>query len=115
MAGADVIAVPSRFEPCGLTQMYGLRYGTLPIVRRVGGLADTVVDADPGSLASGRATGFVFDLAVPSAFERCVRRALASFENTAQWQALMHSANGPASGLGRAGEGLPGPLRHGAH
>lgn len=94
VAGADVIAVPSRFEPCGLTQMYGLRYGTLPIVRRVGGLADTVVDADPGSVASGRATGFVFDLAVPSAFERCVRRAQASFENIAQWHALMVNAMG---------------------
>ncbi len=92
VAGADAIAVPSRFEPCGLTQMYGLRYGTLPIVRRVGGLADTVVDVDPGSLASGRATGFVFDLAVPSAFERCVRRAQASFENKAQWRALTHNA-----------------------
>ncbi len=92
VAGADVIAVPSRFEPCGLTQMYGLRYGTLPIVRRVGGLSDTVVDADPDSLATGRATGFVFDLAVPAAFERCVRRAQASFETPGQWRALMTSA-----------------------
>lgn len=72
IAGADAIAVPSRFEPCGLTQMYGLRYGTLPIVRRVGGLADTVVDAD----AADGATGFVFDTATPASFERCVLRAL---------------------------------------
>jgi starch synthase len=57
IAGADVIAVPSRFEPCGLTQMYGLRYGTLPLVRRVGGLADTVREAD-----DAQGNGFVFDL-----------------------------------------------------
>jgi starch synthase len=101
VAGADVIAVPSRFEPCGLTQMYGLRYGTLPLVRRVGGLADTVVDADPGHLASGLATGFVFDLAVAADFERCVQRALAAFQQPTVWRGLMHSAM--AQPLGWAG------------
>lgn len=83
VAGADVIAVPSRFEPCGLTQMYGLRYGTLPVVRRVGGLADTVKD---------EATGFVFDAATPAAFERAVQRALEAFRQPGRWQALMRSA-----------------------
>lgn len=101
VAGADVIAVPSRFEPCGLTQMYGLRYGTLPLVRRVGGLADTVTDADPASVAAGRATGFVFEAALPAAFEHCVRRALASFQDRRQWQGLMRSAM--ARELGWAG------------
>jgi len=70
IAGADAIAVPSRFEPCGLTQMYGLRYGTLPIVRRVGGLADTVHDA-----ASPLGNGFVFDEPTPTALAAAVQRA----------------------------------------
>ncbi len=56
-AASDVTLVPSRFEPCGLTQMYGLKYGSLPLVHRVGGLADTVVDSASGELANG----FVFD------------------------------------------------------
>lgn len=82
IAGADVIAVPSRFEPCGLTQMYGLRYGTVPIVRRVGGLGDTVAD--------GR-TGIVFDAATPAAFEAAVRRALTLRQDAAAWTAMMRA------------------------
>ena len=92
MAGADAIAVPSRFEPCGLTQMYGLRYGTLPIVRRVGGLADTV--SDDGSARP--ATGFVFDAATPAAFERCVLRAVALRRDPAGWRARQIAAMGQA-------------------
>ncbi len=61
MAGSDVVAVPSRVEPCGLTQLYAQRYGALPLVRRTGGLADTVVNASPSNRADGTATGFVFD------------------------------------------------------
>ncbi len=83
IAGADVIAVPSRFEPCGLTQLYGLRYGTLPVVRRVGGLADTVAD--------GR-TGFVFDAATPDAFMACVRRARQARRDEAVWHAMVVEA-----------------------
>ena len=105
IAGADVIAVPSRFEPCGLTQMYGLRYGTLPLVRRVGGLADTVVDASDAALAADTATGLVFDAATPAAFGRCVQRALALREQASVWQQLMARAmaqqlswTGPAKG-----------------
>ncbi len=60
-AGCDYFIMPSRFEPCGLNQMYSLRYGTVPIVRRTGGLADTVVDVNPTTLSNGTATGFVFD------------------------------------------------------
>lgn len=92
IAGADVIAVPSRFEPCGLTQMYGLRYGTLPIVRRVGGLADTVVDADEAAVAADRATGFVFDAATAGAFERCVRRAIQARGQSDLWAQLRSRA-----------------------
>ncbi|MDP3085055.1 MAG: glycogen synthase GlgA [Rubrivivax sp.] len=96
IAGADVIAVPSRFEPCGLTQMYGLRYGTLPIVRRVGGLADTVVDVADGAGGADGAddltNGFVFDAATAAAFEHCVRRALALRRDPLAWQQLMRRA-----------------------
>ena len=92
IAGADAILVPSRFEPCGLTQMYGLRYGTLPIVRRVGGLADTVADATPAALAAGTATGFVFDAATPAALERCVRQALALRAQSGAWAGMMATA-----------------------
>lgn len=92
IAGADLIAVPSRFEPCGLTQLYGLRYGTLPLVRRVGGLADTVTDATPETLAQGRATGFAFDAATPAAFSACVRRAIALRAEPAAWRGMQATA-----------------------
>ncbi|MFT4191463.1 MAG: glycosyltransferase, partial [Comamonas sp.] len=85
-AGADVILVPSRFEPCGLTQLYGLRYGCLPLVRRVGGLADTVVDCALEELAEDRATGFVFEAFDAEHFGRAVRRVFALHARPAEWQ-----------------------------
>ena len=82
IAGADIILVPSRFEPCGLTQLYGMRYGTLPLVRRVGGLADTVDEA----------TGFVFDAADPAALAEAARRALLTLREPARWRAMQQDA-----------------------
>ena len=92
IAGSDVMLVPSRFEPCGLTQMYGLRYGTLPLVRRVGGLADTVVDATDAALAQGSATGFVFDAAAPAALAEALQRAIGLFSRPERWTAVMQRA-----------------------
>jgi starch synthase len=92
IAGADIILVPSRFEPCGLTQLYALRYGTLPLVRRVGGLADTVVDATAVSVADGTADGFTFDGDSPPALMAAVQRANALFREQAIWLRMMRQA-----------------------
>jgi starch synthase len=92
VAGADLIGVPSRFEPCGLTQLYGLRYGTLPLVHRTGGLADTVVDADEAALREDRATGFVFGAATPEALAQAMRNALDGWKHPAAWRRVMRRA-----------------------
>jgi starch synthase len=83
--GADMFLMPSRFEPCGLNQMYSLRYGTVPIVRRVGGLADTVIDYAAGP---GRANGFVFEEYTPAALLATIRRALDAYGDRASWTGL---------------------------
>ena len=92
IAAADVILVPSRFEPCGLTQLYGLRYGTLPLVRRVGGLADTVVDASPAHLQDGSATGFTFEAATAGALADAIGRAISTYRDPKLWKVLMKRA-----------------------
>ncbi|MDR3298603.1 MAG: glycogen synthase GlgA [Candidatus Accumulibacter sp.] len=93
MAGADILLVPSRFEPCGLTQLYALRYGTLPLVRRVGGLADTVVDVNDENLAADSATGFVFDEATRHALSSRIREACAFYCNDeAGWTKVQRNA-----------------------
>ncbi|GGE63339.1 glycogen synthase GlgA [Massilia psychrophila] len=86
IAGSDVILVPSRFEPCGLTQLYGLKYGTLPLVRKVGGLADTVVDCSLENLDEGLATGVVFDTFDAAAISAALRRACALYKRKADWK-----------------------------
>lgn len=92
IAGADVIAVPSRFEPCGLTQLYALRYGTLPLVRRVGGLADSVVDATEAAIADDSATGFVFDDASAEGFLSALDRARRCYRDDSIWRQLQRRA-----------------------
>jgi starch synthase len=92
IAGSDVILVPSRFEPCGLTQMYGLTYGTLPLVHRVGGLADTVCDANADNLAAGTATGFTFEGAHADELLATVARAFALWAQLDQWEKVRRVA-----------------------
>jgi starch synthase len=91
-SGADMFLMPSRFEPCGLNQIYSLRYGTLPVVRRTGGLADTVVDATPESVAAGTATGFVFDEPSAEALGRTIQRALSVYADSDTWRSMMRAA-----------------------
>jgi starch synthase len=91
-AGADLFLMPSLYEPCGLNQLYSLRYGTVPIVRRTGGLADTVVDTTPETLQNGTATGFVFVPPSPAALLEAVRRALTCYHNQpGDWSRLLHT------------------------
>ena len=91
-AGGDAVLVPSRFEPCGLTQMYGLRYGTLPVVAAVGGLADTVITANPAGLAAGVATGLTFHPTDAAAFAQALRQLLALHADPKQWAKLQRNA-----------------------
>jgi starch synthase len=88
-AGADAFLMPSRFEPCGLNQMYSLRYGTVPIVRATGGLADTVDDYDP---ETGEGTGFKFVEYTPAAMLDAIRRALEVYRNGAAWKRIQQRA-----------------------
>lgn len=88
-AGIDSFLMPSRFEPCGLNQMYSLRYGTVPIVRRTGGLADSVTDVTPEALANGSATGFVFDNADASSLWGAVEHAINFYRRSgSDWDIL---------------------------
>ena len=91
-AGSDALLVPSRFEPCGLTQLCALRYGALPVVARVGGLADTVVDANEMARAAGAGTGIVFSPVTTQALEAALTRTADLWRDKAAWRQLQHNA-----------------------
>src|SRR5208282_2218847 len=87
-AGSDAFLMPSRFEPCGLTQMYALKYGTAPIVRATGGLRDTVTEFDP---KAGIGNGFVFEAYRPDALVDAIRRMAKVFANPPAWRRLVQN------------------------
>jgi starch synthase len=91
-AGADMFLMPSRYEPCGLNQLYSLRYGTIPIVRRTGGLADTVVEATPSNILSEKATGFMFESASGRALLTSLQLALQFYKDRNLWERMMRTA-----------------------
>lgn len=91
-AGADIFLMPSRFEPCGLNQLYSLKYGTVPVVRATGGLADTVTDTTRETLAEGKATGFVFRELAVLALTETMRRAVEAYQQPKLWSQIV--ANG---------------------
>lgn len=88
--GADAILIPSRFEPCGLTQLYGLRYGCVPVVARVGGLADTVIDANTAALNADVATGVQFAPVDEDALRTGIRRTMALFRDPERWASIQN-------------------------
>jgi len=83
--------MPSRFEPCGLNQMYSQHYGTPPIARATGGLVDTIVDCNPGTLGNGSATGFLFHELTTAELLSTVRRAVAMYRNRSSWRILQQN------------------------
>ena len=91
-AGSDIFLMPSRYEPCGLNQMYSLRYGTLPIVTNTGGLADTVVDATDQTIAEGTANGFILPSSNTNALLKTMSRAVDLFEDKATWGSIQKTA-----------------------
>ena len=106
-AAADIFLMPSLFEPCGLNQLYSLRYGTLPVVREVGGLADTVVDANAQNMQAGTATGFVFEQPDSAELLGAVQRAIALWQDADRWRPLqLHAMAQDCSGQKRADRDL---------
>lgn len=91
-AGSDSILIPSRFEPCGLTQLYALRYGTLPVVARTGGLADTVIDANEAARLTNCATGFQFAPINAATLGHAIARTCEIYKNPKEWGAMMRRA-----------------------
>jgi starch synthase len=90
-AGADMFVMPSQYEPCGLNQLYSLKYGTVPVVRATGGLKDTVVDATPATLANGTATGFAFEDYTSLALAETLHRACRLYAERSTWTQLVET------------------------
>jgi len=89
--GGDAILIPSRFEPCGLTQLYGLAYGCVPVVARTGGLADTVIDANVAALASGSATGIQFAPVSDAGLGQAITRAVQLHAQPSLWTLIQRN------------------------
>ena len=100
--GVDALLVPSRFEPCGLTQLCALRYGAVPVVSRAGGLADTVIDANEAAVTAGVGTGIVFSTASAGPFEGALRRAAALWQDGPAWRAVQRNGMAAPVGWGRS-------------
>ena len=100
MAGGDAILVPSRFEPCGLTQLYGLRYGTIPVVALTGGLADTVIHASPAALGVNVATGIQFHPVTADALAGAIDQTCTLFAQDATWARMQSNAMAQPVGWG---------------
>lgn len=98
IAGCDVVLVPSRSEPCGLTQIYAMKYGSPPLVRNTGGLADTVVNAEPKAIAAKKATGFTFNLATVDALSGTIGWVCDLWQDRTAWKGIQ--ANGMAADFG---------------
>lgn len=92
IAGGDAILVPSRFEPCGLTQLYGLRYGTIPLVALTGGLADTVINASPAALAMGAASGIQFNPVSVEPLRNAIAQLCGLYKRPAVWNMMQKNA-----------------------
>ena len=104
-AGADLFLMPSRYEPCGLNQLYSLAHGTVPVVRATGGLRDTVVDATPAAIAAGTANGFTFEDPTPEALRGAIRRALAARADPGLWSRLVETGMAADWSWGRSARG----------
>jgi len=92
LSGADLLLHPSRFEPCGLVPIYAMRYGTVPLVRKSGGMADSVTDASPEAIRQGTATGMSFEGTATADLAACVRRALSLYRQPILWRRIQAAA-----------------------
>jgi starch synthase len=100
--GGDAILIPSRFEPCGLTQLYALRYGCVPVVARTGGLSDTVIDANPAALTAGVATGVILPELDRDGLTDAIRRTTMLFFDRPRWRAMQQAGMAADFGWSRS-------------